>query len=72
MDRKGKVWEQFLDTLSDKDREQVEDMKECLEIYASEQEKSYIQGYVDCVQILYHMGLLNKNKNLQGITFYKS
>ena len=63
-----KIWEQFLYTLSRKDREQVEVMKECLEIYASEREKrSYMQGYVDCVQVLYHMGLLKKNEKLKWI-----
>lgn len=65
---KEKEWESFLDTLSDKDREQVENMKECLEIYASEQEKrSYMQGYVDCVQVLWHMGLLKENSSLKYI-----
>ncbi len=34
-------------------------MKECMEGFASAQEKrAYIQGYADCVQALYHMGLL--------------
>ncbi|PXX54254.1 hypothetical protein DFR60_10479 [Hungatella effluvii] len=62
---KEKEWEAFVDTLSDEYRERVEDMKECLEIYASEQERrSYMQGYVDCVQMLYHMGLLKENKEL--------
>ena len=37
-------------------------MKERLEDFASAQEKrAYIQGYVDCVQMLYHMGLLKEN-----------
>ncbi len=63
---KEKEWEAFVDSLSDEARERVEDMKECLEIYASEQEKrSYIQGYVDCVQILCHMGLLKENEYLR-------
>lgn len=66
---KEKGWEKFLDSLSDKNREQAEDIKECLEIYASEQEKrSYMQGYVDCVQILFHMGLLRESKGLQWIS----
>lgn len=62
---KEKEWEAFVDTLSDEDREQVEDMKECLEIYSSEQERrSYMQGYVDCVQVLAKMGLLKDNPNI--------
>lgn len=65
---KESEWEKFLDTLSDADRKQAEAMKECLEIYASEQEKrSYMQGYVDCVQVLYHMGLLKENNCLKYI-----
>ena len=38
-------WEAFLETLSDGQRETAEDMKECLEDFASAQEKrAYIQG----------------------------
>ncbi|MCM1305286.1 MAG: hypothetical protein NC305_16855 [Lachnospiraceae bacterium] len=63
---KEKEWEKFLDSLSAENREQAEDMKECLEIFASEQERrSYMQGYVDCVQILYHMGLLKESEGLK-------
>ena len=41
-------------------------MKECLEDFSSAQEKrAYIQGYVDCVQALYHMGLLKENEGLK-------
>ena len=37
-----------------------------LEDFSSAQEKrAYIQGYVDCVQALYHMGLLKKNEGLK-------
>jgi hypothetical protein len=44
-------------------QEKAEDMKEHLEDFASAQEKrAYIQGYVDCVQMLYHMGLLKENE----------
>ena len=40
-------------------QEKAEEMKECMEGFASAQEKrAYIQGYADCVQALYHMGLL--------------
>jgi len=36
------------------------------EDFSSAQElRAYIQGYVDCVQALYHMGLLNENKELK-------
>lgn len=59
-------WEAFLETLPEGQREKAEEMKECLEDFASAQEKrAYIQGYVDCVQILYHMGLLKGNEGLQ-------
>lgn len=65
---KEKEWEVFAGSLSAEDRERVEDMKECLEIYASEQEqRGYMQGYVDCVQVLYHMGLLNENGEMKWV-----
>lgn len=41
-------------------------MKGRLEDFASAQEKrAYIQGYADCVQALYHMGLLKENEGLK-------
>lgn len=56
-------WAKFFETLSDIQREQAAHIKECMENYASAQEKrSYIQGYVDCVQLLFHMSLLKKYK----------
>lgn len=44
---------------------------ECQDDLASAQElRAYIQGYVDCVQVLYHIGLLKENEglNLEKIT----
>lgn len=59
-------WEEFLEKLSAEEQEKAEEMKECLEDFASAQEKrAYIQGYADCVQVLYHMGLLKENKGLK-------
>lgn len=59
-------WEAFLGTLSDGQQEKAEEMKECLEDFASAQEKrAYIQGYADCIQMLYHMGLLKENEGLR-------
>ena len=59
-------WETFLETLPEGQREKAEEMKECLEDFASAQEKrAYIQGYADCVQVLYHMGLLKENEGLK-------
>ena len=47
-------------------QEKAEEMKERLEDFASAQEKrAYIQGYADCVQALYHMGLLKENEGLK-------
>ena len=61
-------WEAFLETLSEGQREKAEEMKECLEDFASAQEKrAYIQGYADCVQVLYHMGLLKENEGLKWV-----
>ena len=59
-------WEAFLETLSAGQQEKAEEMKECLEDFASAQEKrAYIQGYADCIQILFHMGLLKENEGLK-------
>lgn len=59
-------WGAFLEKLSTGEQEKAEEMKECLEDFASAQEKrAYIQGYADCVQVLYHMGLLKENKGLK-------
>ena len=59
-------WEAFLETLPEGQREKTEEMKECLEDFASAQEKrAYIQGYADCIQVLYHMGLLKENEGLK-------
>ena len=55
------AWEKWMATLTEKDKRQAEDMKECLEAFASAMEqRSYIQGCVDCVQILSKIGLLKK------------
>lgn len=63
---KEQEWEDFLETLSTEQRENLEEIKECQEDFSSAQElRAYIQGYVDCVQALYHMGLLNENKELK-------
>ena len=41
-------------------------MKECMEDFASAQEKrAYIQGYADCIQMLFHMGLLKENEGMK-------
>lgn len=59
-------WEIFLESFSADEQEKAEEMKERLEDFASAQEKrAYIQGYVDCVQALYHMGLLKENPHLK-------
>lgn len=59
-------WEKFLETLSAEQQDTVEKMKECLEDLSSAQEgRAYIQGYADCIQALYHMGLLKENEELK-------
>ncbi len=61
-----KEWEVFLEKLPAEEQEKAEEMKERLEDFASAQEKrAYIQGYADCVQALYHMGLLKENEELK-------
>lgn len=63
---KEQEWEDFLKTLSAEQREKLEEIKECQEDLSSVQElRAYIQGYVDCVQALGHMGLLRENKGLK-------
>ncbi|MCI8417078.1 MAG: hypothetical protein HFI33_06215 [Lachnospiraceae bacterium] len=55
-------------SLSADEQEKAEEMKECLEDFSSAQEKrAYIQGYADCVQALYHMGLLKENESLRWV-----
>ncbi len=64
-------WEDFLEILSTEQREKAEEILECQDDLASAQElRAYIQGYVDCVQVLHHMGLLKENEglNLEKIT----
>ena len=62
---KEQEWEDFLDTLPVEQREKAGEIQECQEDFASAQElRAYIQGYVDCVQALYHMGLLKENERL--------
>lgn len=59
-------WEIFLETLPAGEQERAEEMKERLEDFASAQEmRAYIQGYADCVQALYHMGILKENEGLK-------
>ena len=44
----------------------MKEMKESLEDFSSAQEKrAYIQGYADCIQVLFHMGLLKENEELK-------
>ena len=65
---KEQEWEDFLETLSAEQKEKVEEIKECQENFASAQElRAYIQGYVDCVQVLEHMEILKVNKKLKWI-----
>lgn len=64
---KEQEWEFFLEILPVEQREKAEEIKECQEDFASAQElRAYIQGYADCVQALYHMGLLKENKGLKA------
>ena len=59
-------WEAFLESLPADGQEKAEEMKESLEDFSSAQEKrAYIQGYADCVQVLFHMGLLRKTEGLK-------
>ena len=63
---KEQEWEDFLETIPAKQREKLEEIKECQEDFASAQElRAYIQGYVDCVQALHHMGLLKENDSIK-------
>lgn len=65
---KEQEWEDFLETLLAEQKEKLEEIKECQEDFASAQElRAYIQGYVDCVQILYHIGILKENEGLKWV-----
>lgn len=59
-------WDALLSALPEEQHSRLEEIKECLEDYASAMEKrAYMQGYVDCVQVLYHMGILKENPGLK-------
>ena len=59
-------WDALLSALPEEQQSRLEEIKECLEDYASVMEKrAYMQGYVDCVQVLYHMDLLKENPGLK-------
>lgn len=65
---KEREWEDLLETLSAEQKEKLEEIKECQEDFASAQElRAYIQGYVDCVQALYHIGILKENEGLKWV-----
>lgn len=60
--------EDFLETLSAEQRGKLDEIKECQEDLSSAQElRAYIQGYADCMQALYHMGLLKENEGLKWV-----
>ena len=50
-------WEAFLESLPADGQERAEEMKE--------EKRAYIQGYADCIQVLFHMGLLKENEGLR-------
>lgn len=57
------LWDNWFESLKKEDRAVAKDMKNCLEDYASALElRSYLQGYVDCIQILSSIGLLKKSE----------
>ena len=59
-------WEVFLESLPADGQKRAAEMKECLEDFSSAQEKrACIQGYADCIQVLFHMGLLKENEGLK-------
>ncbi len=63
---KEQEWEDVLETFSEGQREKLEEIKECQEDFSSAQElRAYIQGYIDCIQALHHMGLLKENEGLK-------
>ncbi len=65
---KEQEWDDFLENLSAEQKEKLEEIKECQEDFVSEQElRAYIQGYVDCVQVLCHIGLLKENEELKWV-----
>ena len=63
LEEKEVIWDKWMEGLCDEDKAIVEDIKDCLEEYSSALElRSYLQGYVDSIQILSAMGLLNKRE----------
>ena len=63
---KEQEWEKLLEIFPTEQKEKLEEIKECQEDFASAQElRAYIQGYVDCIQVMYHMGVLKESKGLK-------
>lgn len=55
--------EDFLETLPVEQRKKLGEIKECQKNFVKAQElRAYIQGYVDCVQALYYMGIIKRNR----------
>lgn len=65
-------WQVYIGTLSEEQKQFMEDYKEKLEVRSyAEEKRAYTQGYVDCIQILAKMGLLVENPDLKIPNFVK-
>lgn len=58
-------WEEYLESLPEADREQIEGYLDCMEEMVSRgEQRAYVQGYVDCVQVLNRLGMLKGNSEV--------
>ena len=48
-------WEAFLESLPADGQEKA----------SAQEKRAYIQGYADCIQVLFHVGLLKENEDLK-------
>lgn len=58
-------WEEYLESLPEPDRERIEEYLDCMdEMISRSEQRAYVQGYVDCVQVLGKLGLLKENPDV--------
>lgn len=58
-------WELLIKKYSDSEQKEIDAYIECLEKMASKREqRAYLQGCADCVQVLAKMGLLKENTSI--------
>lgn len=61
-------WELLIKKFSDSEQKEIDAYIECLEQMATKREqRAYLQGCADCVQVLAKMGLLKENLSILSL-----